>query len=256
VERGRISQLFPPVVAEDWDVFIVVASPLAEDLLAHDIYEIWAAFREGYMIHVREGKVTPAKRQQAKDAWRRFVTLAELRMPITMMTVSTHFVGVEADHQIEYCGKIREAMSSWIERVCGAVVEDTRRRRVCVFPETSMIRSCLLRGYLDTHRHLFNPTSLTKPRSSDFFDVEGDDTDPKVSFIVLLCVVSLFFPLISVSFQFLGKGVHYVLEGEELKQVWTFLRLDGAVSWDSAIPKVRGRFVYLLCHVCGWVEVF
>lgn len=51
-------------------------------------------------------------------------------MPITMMTLTTHLIGVEAEKQIEMTGPIKESMGSWIERLCGDLVEDTRRRLV------------------------------------------------------------------------------------------------------------------------------
>jgi len=49
-------------------------------------------------------------------------------MPITMMTLTTHLISVEADLQIDATGPLGEAMSSWIERLCGIAVEDLRRR--------------------------------------------------------------------------------------------------------------------------------
>jgi len=51
-------------------------------------------------------------------------------MPITMMTLTSHLIAIEADLQIELTGPILESMSSWIERFCGELVEDTRRRLV------------------------------------------------------------------------------------------------------------------------------
>lgn len=95
-----------------------------------------------------------------------------------MMTLTTHLIGVEAEKQIEMTGPIKESMGSWIERLCGDLVEDTRtrlvdrkerdrkkrrekekrrketkkiRRRVCVSPEVTMIRNYLLKHYLRCH---------------------------------------------------------------------------------------------------------
>jgi len=88
-----------------------------------------------------------------------------------MMTITTHFVAIEADIQIDFTGPIREAMSSWIERLCGMLVEDIRRRfeyfqkqakfkyitisnrRVCNRPIKTCARAYALRHFLVTHYH-------------------------------------------------------------------------------------------------------
>ena len=137
--------------AKDWDVFIVTCSPLAQDLLPQVIFDIWNSFRSGYMIHLHSATVTPAQREEAALEWRRFAQQAELHMPITMMTLSTHFVAFEANLQISQTGPIRDSMSSWIERLCGTMVEDIRRRRICYLPEKTMIRAFLMRQYLLGH---------------------------------------------------------------------------------------------------------
>lgn len=142
------------LTAEDWDIFVVTTSPLAQGLLDPKIYEIWDHFRQGYMIHLSKSPLTTERRQEAKKHWAQFAIKCEALMPITMMTVATHLVAVEADHQIEYSGKLQESMSSWIERLCGNLVEETRRRRICFSPETTMIRSFLLKHYLKCHEHL------------------------------------------------------------------------------------------------------
>jgi len=49
-------------------------------------------------------------------------------MPIKTLTLTTHFIAIEADHQIPKTGPIRESMASWIERFVGAAVEETKRR--------------------------------------------------------------------------------------------------------------------------------
>jgi hypothetical protein len=152
----------------------VTSSPLAEGLLEPEISEIWTHFREGYMIHVRAAAVTPEMRSDAKEHWRQFAIKSEQRMPITMMTVATHFGGAEADKQIEYVGKIRDSVSSWIERVCGNLVEETRRRRICVSPEKTMIRSFLVKHYLKTHESLL-PFVQEEQRDVHLYDVEGED---------------------------------------------------------------------------------
>lgn len=153
---------------------MVTTSPLAQGLIAPEIYEIWDHFRQGYLIHLSNVPLTLERREQAKKHWAQFAVKSEKLMPITMMTVATHLVAVEADHQIEYSGKIQESMSSWIERLCGNLVEDTRRRRICYSPETTMIRSFLLKHYLKCHEHLL-PKLLEEERSRSALYDEGSD---------------------------------------------------------------------------------
>ena len=60
------------------------------------------------------------------------------------MTLTTHFIAVEADRQIDQTGPIKESMASWIERSCGDVTEVTKRRRICNYSEETAIYSYIL----------------------------------------------------------------------------------------------------------------
>ena len=44
------------------------------------------------------------------------------------MTLATHQIVVEADHQINSTGPIKESMGWWVERMCKTCVEPTSRR--------------------------------------------------------------------------------------------------------------------------------
>jgi len=57
-----------------------------------------------------------------------------------MLTLSTHLIAVEADKQIDFAGVLKESMGTWIERLCGSIVEETRRRLFIAFNELSYIK--------------------------------------------------------------------------------------------------------------------
>jgi len=96
-------------------------------------------------------------------------------MPITMLTLCTHQILVELDIQVEKVGPLKEAMGSWIERICKQAVEPTIRRyskpfltlnltnfkfsfqicrRVSASPEQTIFRSAILKTYLFNHSTL------------------------------------------------------------------------------------------------------
>jgi len=158
--------------AADWDLFIITTSVLAEGLLDDPIFECWMEYRKGYMLHVHNPSMTGKERKAASEAFRNFGELAEENFPITMMTITTHFVAIEADIQIDFTGPIREAMSSWIERLCGMLVEDIRRRRVCNRPIKTCARAYALRHFLVTHYHEIqsHPTKVKVASSNGVYD--------------------------------------------------------------------------------------
>jgi len=163
--------------AADWDIFVVTTSLLAEGLIDNDIFDIWLHYRKGYMIHVHQTQINPAKRVEAASAFKTFGTECEKKMPITMMTLTTHLISVEADLQIDATGPLGEAMSSWIERLCGIAVEDLRRRRITKSPEKTMTRSYLLRHFIVTHFDLIpkiEQSSSKSRKAPDKYDPETD----------------------------------------------------------------------------------
>jgi len=109
-------------------------------------------------------------------------------MPEALLTVSLHHLVVEADREIDYVGPIREAMASWIERICFDVVEPTKRRflfrifkrqkhftsyllwtrRLCNAPEKTIIRQFLIRHYMQSNYYYL-------PKLEDF---QNHDTSP------------------------------------------------------------------------------
>jgi len=43
-------------------------------------------------------------------------------MPIEAMTLGTHQILIEMDHQVDYTGPIKQSLGIWIERACKRVV--------------------------------------------------------------------------------------------------------------------------------------
>ena len=49
-------------------------------------------------------------------------------MDESMLTLCTHQIVIELDHQIDATGPIKDSMGSWIERICKQAVEPTVRK--------------------------------------------------------------------------------------------------------------------------------
>ena len=118
---------------------------------------VWYHFQKGYNKHLNSSHLGENERKDAKKSFRDFAAGCEKviqifpsfsktkqdktkrnkinnhlgilqHIGIKACTISTHMIGVEADHQIPKTGPIKESMSSWIERKNQKAVEETMRR--------------------------------------------------------------------------------------------------------------------------------
>lgn len=143
----------------------------------------------------------------------------ETYMPITMLTLCTHQILVELDIQVEKVGPLKEAMGSWIERICKQAVEPTIRRRVSASPEQTIFRSAILKTYLFNHSTLI-------PKIEDYIP---DKTSKRVK---------IFDEGNSIC-QFLGEGENYELNAEEIKQLNYYLANYCIINQNERIKTLE-----------------
>lgn len=233
--------------ADEWLDWIVTVSVEATAGLIDDrVLEIWIKLREAMIIYIGFEPMNLQRRNKAKQLLKEVAIAVERNMPETMLTVSFHHLVIEADNQINFTGPIKEAMSSWIERICFDCVEPTKRRRLCNAPEKTIIRSFLIRHYLNSHESSLPKISDYMPLSSDQKLDQGDQNSKVLlHFLFSSFSISEFFFLWFI--QMLGIGNRRLLKPQEKVHLREYLRnydlfVDGDDIPESATFFKRGFF--------------
>jgi len=143
-------------LADDWNGFIITSSVwAAQGLIPDEVLKMWSHFVNAYVSLLQSRELTMRLEKDAANELKKFATAVEevtpppnprsfesdpslvsslplKHLPISACTISVHLAAVEAHLQVPMTGPIREAMSSWIERLNFTLVEQTQRRSASV----------------------------------------------------------------------------------------------------------------------------
>ena len=183
------------------------------------------------------------------------------------MTLATHQIVVEADHQINSTGPIKESMGWWVERMCKTCVEPTSRRfffsfslalyssnlsiwlfvlffvfcflffvfrRLANKPEKTIVRTILIRHILTAWKHDIPSVGDYIPeKKTNKIQDSGDGTSQVWNFLFLFSHFPTFF-----------KGSFFP-SFLDLGQLTYSMRMNSIISknswWESRNCALRKR---------------